>query len=151
MHEVLADTRVEICAVVEVEPALVDWMRDGTIPHGPGLLADARVKVVVADLAVAVAEAGPASYDLVLMDVDNGPDQLVHASNAALYAAPFLHDLRRVLRPGGAVGIWSAAASAGLEATLREVFGDVEAQRQAVKLQVREEHYWLYAARLARA
>ncbi|MCW2814079.1 MAG: spermidine synthase, partial [Nocardioides sp.] len=63
MHEVLADSRVEVCAVVEVEQALVDWMRDGTVPHGPSLLADQRVKVVVADIAVAVAEARPASYD----------------------------------------------------------------------------------------
>src|SRR6185436_11458427 len=54
MHEVLADARVEKCAVVEIEQSLVDWMRDGTIPHGPSLLADERVGVVVADIAVAV-------------------------------------------------------------------------------------------------
>ena len=59
MHEVLADSRVEKCAVVEIEQALVDWMRDGTIPHGPALLADERVTVVVADVAVALAEARP--------------------------------------------------------------------------------------------
>ena len=57
MHEVLADSRVEKRAVVELEQSLVDWMRDGTIPHGPALLADERVAVVVADIVVAVAEA----------------------------------------------------------------------------------------------
>ena len=36
--------------MVEIEPALVDWMRDGTIPHGPTLLADERANVVVADM-----------------------------------------------------------------------------------------------------
>ena len=46
MHEVLADSRVEKCAVVEIEEALVRWMRDGTIAHGPALLADERVVVV---------------------------------------------------------------------------------------------------------
>ena len=97
MHEVLADRRVERCAVVEIEQALVDWMRDGTVPHGPALLADERVTVVVADIAVALAEATPASYDLVLLDVDNGPGYLVHDANAALYRAPFLRD-----RPHGA-------------------------------------------------
>ena len=73
MREVLADPRVERCAVVEIEQALVDWMRDGTVPHGPALLADQRVVVVTADVAAALAEARPASYDLVLLDVDNGP------------------------------------------------------------------------------
>ncbi|GAA4755337.1 hypothetical protein GCM10023350_46000 [Nocardioides endophyticus] len=88
MHEVLADSRVEKVAVVEIEQSLVDWMRDGTITHGPALLADERVTVVVADVAVALAEAPPASYDLVLLDVDNGPGYLVHQDNAALYRTP---------------------------------------------------------------
>ncbi len=87
MHEVLADHRVQKCAVVEIEEALVDWMRTGVVSHGPHLLADERVTIVVADIAVALAEAGPASYDLVLLDVDNGPGYLVHDANAALYAA----------------------------------------------------------------
>ena len=78
----LGDRRVEQCDVVEIEPALVDWMRDGTIPHGPQLLADERARVVVADVATALAEATPASYDVVLLDVDNGPGHLVHEANA---------------------------------------------------------------------
>src|SRR3954451_8174537 len=32
MHEVLADSRVEKCAVVEIEPALAEWMRAGLVP-----------------------------------------------------------------------------------------------------------------------
>ena len=109
MHEVLADSRVEHCSVVEIEQALVDWMRDGTVPHGPALLADERVNVVVADVAVALAEARPATYDLVLLDVDNGPGYLVHAGNAALYE-PCRRSppARAVLRPGGALVVWSA-------------------------------------------
>ena len=115
MHEVLADSRVEKCAVVEVEEALVGWMRDGTVPHGPALLADERVSVVVADIGVALAEAKPATYDLILLDVDNGPGYLVHESNAALYEAPFLQGARSALRPGGALVVWSADAAPDLE------------------------------------
>ncbi|HEX2892494.1 MAG TPA: hypothetical protein VHO29_00645, partial [Marmoricola sp.] len=99
MHRVLADSRVERCSVVEIEQALVDWMRDGTIPHGPGLLADERANPVVADLASAVREAVDDSYDLVLLDVDNGPGHLVHQANAAIYEPPFLQEARRLLRP----------------------------------------------------
>jgi spermidine synthase len=148
MHEVLADARVETCAVVEVEQALVDWMRDGTISHGPALMADERVRVVVADVAVAVAEAREASYDLVLLDVDNGPGHLVHDANAALYEQPFLESVRRVLRPGGALAVWSSAEAPELAAAVGAVFDDVEAVPLEVVLQEREEQYWLYLGRV---
>ena len=148
MHEVLRDSRVEKVAVVEIEQALVDWMRDGTIPHGPGMLADERVSIVVADVAVALAEATPASYDLVLLDVDNGPGYLVHDANATLYQAPALEAARQALRTGGVLAVWSAAEAPELERTLRTVFGNVEALPHDVLLQDREEQYWLYAARV---
>ncbi|GEP38027.1 hypothetical protein NPS01_16900 [Nocardioides psychrotolerans] len=150
MHEVLADPRVELCVVVEVEEALVGWMRDGTIRHGPGLLADQRVHVVIADVAVALAEARPATYDLVLLDVDNGPGYLVHESNVALYEPSALGAARAVLRPGGALAIWSADEAPDLAAALDTVFGagSAEALPLEVLLQGREERYWLYVARV---
>ena len=148
MHEVLADSRVERCAVVEIEEALVGWMRDGTIPHGPALLADERVQVVVADVAVALAEARPATYDLVLLDVDNGPGYLVHDANAAIYREPFLATVREVLGPGGVLVVWSAAEAPELEEAMRAAFGAAEAHPHEVRLQDRDEHYWLYVARV---
>ena len=148
MHEVLADSRVERCAVVEIEQALVDWMRSGTVPHGPAYLADERVTIVVADIAVALGEAAPASYDLILLDVDNGPGYLVHDANEALYQAPFLDTARRVLRPGGALVIWSASEAPQLEETMRTVLGQAEAGPYDVQLQDRPEKYWLYIGRV---
>ncbi|MDN4160147.1 hypothetical protein [Nocardioides abyssi] len=148
LHEVLADSRVERCAVVEIEEALVGWVRDGTVPHGPALLADERVQVVVADVAVALAEARPAAYDLVLLDVDNGPGYLVHDANAAIYREPFLATVRAVLRPGGVLVVWSAAEAPELAEAMAGVFGAAEAHPHAVRLQDRDEHYWLYVARV---
>ncbi len=122
MHEVLADRRVEKCAVVEIEEALVGWMRDGTVPHGPALLADERATVVVADIAVAMAEARPASYDLVLLDVDNGPGYLVHDVNARLYQDDFLRTVRGAAagwRDRRVVGGRGARPRRGADACLR--------------------------------
>lgn len=149
LAEVLADPRVERCTVVEIEDALVGWMRDGTVPHGPALLAQDRVRVVVADVVTALAEARPAAYDLVLLDVDNGPGYLVHDTNAALYGAAFLERVAPVLRPGGVLAIWSAATSATLADAVRAVFGAVEELGYDVDLQGRSERYWLYVARVA--
>jgi spermidine synthase len=150
LQRVLGDRRVERADVVEIEAALVDWMRDGTIPHGPQLLADRRARVVVADVAQAVTEAAAATYDVMLLDVDNGPGQLVHEANAALYDEPFLRTVLDRLTPGGALVVWCAERSPDLAAGLRDVFGDVEEQARAVLLQGRDEHYWLYAARRPR-
>ena len=57
LAEVLADPRVRRVVVAEIEPALVGWLRDGTVPHGPALLADPRVEVRVADVADVIGEA----------------------------------------------------------------------------------------------
>jgi spermidine synthase len=143
---VLADSRVESCTVVEIEQSVVDWMRAGLVPHGPPLLADERVEVVTADVALALREAPPGAYDLILLDVDNGPGYLVHDANADLYRAPSLEDARRAAAPGGLVVIWSAAESPELAATMERVFGTVEGHEYAVDLQGRDESYWLYAS-----
>ncbi len=148
LQRVLADTRVQRAVVVEIEEPLIDWMRNGTVPHGPGVLADARATVVNADIAMAVAEAR-SSYDLVLLDVDNGPGYLVHEANEAVYQTQFLHRCRQVLAPGGVLVIWSANAAPDLLAAMREVFGHAEEQAHDVLLQERPEHYFLYLARAA--
>jgi spermidine synthase len=146
-HEVLADKRVERLVVVEIEDCLVQWMRDGTVPHGPAYLADERLTVINADIRTAMAEATPDAYDLVLLDVDNGPGFLVYDDNAEIYQREFLEQTRRCLRPGGAVVIWSAAESPTLQREMQGVFGNTAAVPYDVALQSREEQYWVYLAR----
>lgn len=149
MHRVLADPRVERCTVVEIEEALVTWMRDGTIPHGQAMLADERANPVVADVGLALAEAKDATYDLILLDVDNGPGYLVHPDNARLYQPPFLADCRRILRPSGALAVWSMDEAAELQQALGEVFDEVHALPHPVRLQDRDEDYWLITGQLS--
>jgi spermidine synthase len=151
-QQVLADHRVELVKVVEIEQALIDWMRDGTIPHGRALLADKRLHVVDADIRTAVAEA-MSTYDLVLLDVDNGPRHLVYQGNAPLYERTFIAEVARALRPGGALVVWSADESADLADTMESVFGDITAISYDVTLlhpsgRVRDERYWLYLSRV---
>jgi spermidine synthase len=152
LHEVLADHTVERVVVVEIEDALVRWMRDGTIPHGPALLADTRLHLVVADIRMAMREATPSAYDLVLLDVDNGPGYLVYQENAPLYESTFLAEVARALRPGGALVVWSSDESPDLAEAMRVVFGDVTPLPYDVTLlhpggRTRDERYWLYLSR----
>ena len=161
LGEVLADPFVEHVTVVEIEAALVGWMRDGTIPYGPDLLADDRVERVTADIADFLlgtlradetvdgddARGGErAAYDLVLLDVDNGPGYLVHESNADLYEARLLGVVREQLVDGGTLVVWSAFEEPELPLEMHDVFGNCRALPIPVDLQGREEQYWLYAS-----
>jgi spermidine synthase len=145
-QRVLADARVEQVKVVELESALIGWMRDGTVPHGPGLLADKRLQVVDADIVQAVAEA-LSTYDLVLLDVDNGPGYLVHPSNEAVYQREFLEATRSIIDPGGALAIWAANPAPELAEAMQSVFGNCTEHRYDVLLQERPEEYLLYLSR----
>jgi len=44
--------------------------------------------------------------------------------------------------------VWSAAEAPALEEALGDVFDEVTAQPREVLLQGRDEHYWLYSARV---
>jgi len=145
-QRVLADHRVEDVRVVEIEGALIGWMRDGTIPHGPALLADKRLRIVDADIVQAVAEA-LSTYDLVLLDVDNGPGYLVHESNEAVYQREFLVATRKIIDPGGALVIWSANPAPELAELMESVFSNCTEHRYDVLLQERPEEYLLYLSR----
>lgn len=149
-HALLGDPRVEQVVVAEVEGPLIGWMRDGTVPHGPGFLADERIRLDHLDVRLAVAEAVDEAYDLVLLDTDNGPDQLVHESNAELYSPAFLADLRRVVSPRGLVAVWSAHEAPDLVEALRGAIGPTEVLRSEVDLQGHATAYWLHLARRAR-
>ena len=145
-QRVLADPRVEQVTVVEIEDALIGWMRDGTVPQGPAILADHRVKIVNADIWMAIAEAR-STYDLILLDVDNGPGYLVNEANERIYEPDFLAQCRDLLNPDGVLVVWSAAAAPELLDAMRAVFGEAEEQVHDVLLQERPETYHLFLAR----
>ncbi len=122
---VLADPRVESLDIVELAAPLVRWAREGLVPELGGLAGDRRCVLHVADVAAVLAgTVGPTGpWDLVLLDVDNGPGFLVHQGNAGLYAAPGLAAARDRLRPAGALVVWSSHLAPDLLATLRDVAG----------------------------
>jgi spermidine synthase len=142
LRELLAVPAVERVVVAELHPEIVGWMADGTIP-GADLLADARSEVVVADVRATVAAQAPGSLDAIVLDVDNGPDFLVHDANAAVYESSFVQVCAERLRPDGHLCIWSMAASADVTAALGTMFEEVGETAVPVDLQGRDEHYWL--------
>lgn len=137
---------VERLVVAELHADVVAAVRAGA-GAGPSVLDDPRCTVEVGDVRDVVAAQPDASLDAVLLDVDNGPDFLVHETNAAAYAADGLADAARVLRPGGTLAVWSMADSAPLRARLAALLDDVGAVAVPVDLQGRSEHYWVLTGR----
>jgi spermidine synthase len=120
----LADRRVARVTVVEVEQALVDWHETHLASFSGGLLHDARVVVVVADISTHLA-ACASSYDVVCLDVDNGPDWTVIETNRALYDDAGSRLVVGALRPLGVMSVWSSNASPAYEQRLRTHLDDL--------------------------
>lgn len=111
--------------VVEISSKVVEWNRCHFAEVNGQGLEDPRVTVVCADLAQ-VLPSRSASYDLMLIDVDNGPGWLATPKNSRLYEPAGLGDCRRALRAGGVSAFWSPQRSPVLAERLAAVFGNVE-------------------------
>ncbi len=70
--------------------------------------------------------AASADWDAILLDVDNGPDFLIHAGNARLYEADLLRAAVARLRPGGTLAVWCQGPTPALATTLARLGGRVE-------------------------
>jgi spermidine synthase len=116
--------------VAEQSPSVVDWNRAhvGDLAGRP--LADPRVTVRVGDVRERIAEAR-AAYDLILLDVDNGPAELIHDANAHLYDATGVVACHVALREGGALAVWAVGPDDGYLRRLRRSGFDAAAVRVA--------------------
>jgi len=111
--------------VAELVPQILDWAR-GPLSHLFGdCLDDPRVSIRIGDVGDLVATSR-GGHDAILLDVDNGPDALIHPDNNALYGERGLRAARDALTPGGILGIWSAFPDKGFVSRLQHVGFAVE-------------------------
>ncbi|MGI8932247.1 MAG: spermidine synthase [Sphingomicrobium sp.] len=105
--------------VAELVPEVIDWARGPMQELAAGCLADPRVELVFGDVAELI-ERSPATYDAILLDVDNGPDGLTRDANDRLYSPRGLRAAKAALMPGGILAVWSAAPDRGFAKALAE-------------------------------
>jgi len=142
LAEALRSDWLERATVVEIEPKIVEWSRTHLAHCSDSALSDPRVRVVVADLSAWLGKVQE-MFDGICLDVDNGPAWTVTERNGALYTDDGLALLRRRLKPGGILAIWSAMEVDGFAERLESVFGPVEIVRVPVS---RGEPDIIYAA-----
>ena len=149
-REILASPEVSSLIVAEIHRDIADWMHDGLI-RGADLLADKRLDLRIADVRDVVVRMPPSSLDAMLLDVDNGPDYLVYDANAAVYQSDFIAVCAARLRDGGTLSLWSQDDSTALREALAEHFTEVSADCHPVRLQGRDENYWIVRGTRPRA
>ncbi|GLZ11838.1 spermidine synthase [Actinomadura sp. NBRC 104425] len=148
LAEAVTLPQVAAVTVVEKEPAVIAWHRTHLRHCSAGALEDPRVRVHCADLLEWLAGspgrgpgaagdatdggAGGGVFDAVCLDIDNGPDWTVTASNARLYGAAGLDLVAARMSRRGVLAVWSAAAAPAFEELLRGRFAEVRVRRVPV-------------------
>ena len=93
--------------VAELIPEVIEW-NTGLLGECAGRpLDDNRVIVHQGDVAE-LFKTKQATYDAVLLDVDNGPEGFTQADNNKLYSIESLLAIQQTLHPGGVLAVWSA-------------------------------------------
>lgn len=116
------DSRV---TVAELVPAVVRWNRLHVGAAAGHPLRDPRADVHLGDVGGLIA-GSRASWDAILLDVDNGPTAMTTEENGWLYDRQGLRAAHAALRPGGILAIWSAGNVKGFSSRLRKVGFTVE-------------------------
>jgi spermidine synthase len=110
--------------VAELVPQVLKWNQGPLAPMAGHPLNDPRVEVRLGDVALQLRE--PAQWDAILLDVDNGPQAFTVFENYKLYEPEGIAVLRRALRPGGILGVWSTGLHKTFERRLKRGGFNVE-------------------------
>jgi spermidine synthase len=122
LAELNADASV---TVAELVPAVIAWARGPMAALFAGCLDNPRVNIREADVGHII-RSDVSAWDAVLLDVDNGPEGIVHKGNDALYSAAGLTAARTALKPGGVLAVWSQGPDNGFTRRLKQAGFAVE-------------------------
>jgi len=111
--------------VAELVPAVIAWARGPMASIFGGSLDDPRTRILSADV-IEVIQFHASAFDAILLDVDNGPEGLIRKANDALYDPKGLKAIRRALRPGGVLAVWSSGPHPLFSKRLRDAGFDVD-------------------------
>jgi spermidine synthase len=125
LAEALSCPEVSDILVIEWEPAVVAWNRTTTGARSGGHVDDVRVRCEIADLVEWLQRPAGELFDVLCIDVDNGPHWILSPGNRWLYEDEGIAAMRDRLVEGGALSIWSAEHVPVLERRLQRGFGRV--------------------------
>ncbi len=104
--------------VAELMSQVIEWNRTFLLEHNGPLLDDPRTNVILSDLFDCLGDGD--TYDAILIDIDDTPDDLITEDNGKLYTPTFMALLRDSLNPGGCLAYWMAEPSPRLEMAIKK-------------------------------
>jgi spermidine synthase len=116
---------VQRVVVAEIGAKVVEWNRRYFAEVNGHAVDDARVELEVGEFG-ALLPRWPKLFDMVLLDVDNGPGWLAAPGNAGVYQPVGVWACRATLRAGGVLAVWSPEPNPAFRDTLGRVFPQVE-------------------------
>lgn len=125
LQEALKHERVRTVTVVEIEQKVIEWNRSVLAPVSGHALAHPKTRLIHGDLVKWLFQTDE-TFDLICLDIDNGPDWKVFDANGTLYDDSGLARLRSRLRPGGCLTFWSATPSPEFVVRLEYFYGNVQ-------------------------
>jgi spermidine synthase len=93
--------------VAELIPEVVDWNRGPLGEYSGKPLDDPRTRIHLGDVAKLLRQSH-GCFDVIALDVDNGPEGLTKKANDWLYSAPGIAAAQDALSPDGILAYWSA-------------------------------------------
>ncbi len=148
-REILRSERVARVEVVEILPQVLGWLERGLLPCSADIKSDPRCRVSEGDIFARILESPERRYDLILIDVDHSPEEVLGASSCSFYLEDGLRKAKEHLAPAGVLGVWSYAGNAPFEEALRKIFPEVRIEPINYLNDVVYEHVtdWLFLAR----
>lgn len=106
-QEVLKDPRTRSMHVVELVGAVIEWHRAGLVPDTAGLADDPRCELIEADFFELVRSGRCRDADVLLVDIDHSPDNLLASANGDFYEEAGLRAAAAILSEHGVLALWS--------------------------------------------
>ena len=125
LAEALQYPAVEKVKVIEIEKKIIEWNRTHLAVYSNNALSQPQVEVVNADF-IEWMGSSREKFDVICMDIDNGPDWVVMEANNELYSDAGISNLLKLINKNGAVSFWSAARSGPFEQRLKKWFNSVK-------------------------
>lgn len=130
--EALAAEDVQHVEVVEYLKEVIGWMASGLVPLSEQLNAERRLKVTHGDVYARVTSAPESPFDLIAIDVDHSPEEVLGNQSMGFYTEVGLEKTMQHLATGGVLGVWSYAEDTPLLAKMERVFDEVHVEQVTV-------------------
>ncbi|MFK7767795.1 MAG: hypothetical protein AB8B55_11280 [Mariniblastus sp.] len=130
--ELLQSDLIAAVEVVEFLPQVIDWTKTGLTPLAEQLNSDPRLSITNADVYAKLGASGNNDFDLILIDVDHSPEDVLGEQSNQFYSSAGMEIAKSHLKPGGVIGIWSYAEYSPLIESMKEAFSDVSVESVTV-------------------